>query len=93
MTDRLDVDPALLDAIADRLTRAGAGVDATGSTAPPPPDAGLATALIADALARLCGNAGKLAGDLRTAGSRVAEANQRYAREDAAAGQSLRGAL
>ncbi|MDI6099951.1 hypothetical protein QLQ12_15225 [Actinoplanes sp. NEAU-A12] len=92
MSDRLDVDPAMLDAIADQLTRAGANVDATGKSAPPPPDAGLATGLITGVLARLCGNAAQLAGDLRTAGSRVTEANQMYAREDAASGQSIRGA-
>lgn len=92
MTDHLSVDAELLGAIADQLARAGDDLDATGTSAPPPPDAGPATLLIADVLARLCGNAAQLAGDLRTAGSRVTEAGQLYAREDAASGQNIHGA-
>ncbi|MEV0901986.1 hypothetical protein [Actinoplanes sp. NPDC049802] len=92
MTDHLDIDTALLDAIADRLDRAGDDVDATGATAPAPPDAGLATPLVADVLALLCGNAARLAGDLRAIGSRVADANRLYAQEDVAAGSDIGGA-
>ncbi|GGN63071.1 hypothetical protein GCM10010112_21950 [Actinoplanes lobatus] len=92
MTDRLDIDTTLLDAIADRLDRAGQDVDATGAAAPAPPDAGLATPLVADVLALLCGNAAKLAGDLRAIGSRITEANRLYTEEDAAAGSFIRRA-
>lgn len=88
----LSVDAVLLDAIADRLNRAGDSVDATGASAPPPPDAGRGTAVVSDVLARLCAGAATLAGGLRGTGSRVAEANQLYAQEDFAAGQNLRGA-
>jgi hypothetical protein len=92
MTDRLDVDVPLLDAIAEQLTQAGDNVDRSGVSAPPPPDAGPGTAVIADVLARLCGGAAELSGTLRAAGSRVADASQRYAQEDAAGGQSIHGA-
>ncbi|MEU4157732.1 hypothetical protein [Actinoplanes sp. NPDC026670] len=92
MTDRLNVDMALLDAVADRLAQAGGDIDATGAAVPPPPDAGPATADVAEVLSLLCGGAAQLAESLRTSGSRVTEAISRYGQEDAAAGGAIRGA-
>lgn len=92
MTDRLNVDVALLDAVADRLTRAGGDLDATGTAVPPPPDAGPAGADVAEVLSLLCGGAAQLVESLRTSGSRVTEAVRLYGEEDAAAGSAIRGA-
>ncbi|MFC4069647.1 hypothetical protein [Actinoplanes subglobosus] len=92
MTDHLDVDLVMLDAIADRLDQAGAGVDSAGRFAPPQPDAGLATPMIADVLARLCAGAAQFAADMRAVSDRLAEAGRLYAEEDVAAGQSIYGA-
>ncbi|BCY06332.1 hypothetical protein [Actinoplanes sp. L3-i22] len=85
----LNVDVAVLDAIADRLIRVGDSVDTAGSSAPSPPDAGPGTPVVSDVLARLCAGAASLAESLRGTGSRVAEASRVYAQEDADAGQSL----
>ncbi|WP_229068833.1 hypothetical protein [Actinoplanes sp. DH11] len=90
MTDRLDVDVALLDAIAERLTRTGGDVDAAGAAAPAPPDAGVVTAEVAEVLALLCGGAVQLTGALRDAGGRVAEASRLYAGADAGGGSAIR---
>ncbi|BCY11194.1 hypothetical protein [Actinoplanes sp. L3-i22] len=80
MTDQLDVDLALLDSIADRLSRAGDALTSTGT--PATPDAGEATAMIAELLATVSANVTNLAGGLRAASGRVAEAGRTYDAED-----------
>lgn len=91
MTDHLDVDPVMLDAIADQLKRAGDNIDTTGKSAALRPDAGEATPMVSDMLARLCAGAAQLAADIHAVGDRVAEAGRLYMREDVAVGQDLYG--
>jgi hypothetical protein len=89
MTDHLNVDPVMLDVIADRLMQTGDNIDTTGTSAPPRPDAGEATPMVSDMLVRLCAGAARLAADIRALGDRVAEAGRLYVSEDIAAGQDL----
>lgn len=90
MTDQWDVDLALLDTIADRLRRAGDALTSTGS--PTTPDAGEATAMIAELLAKVTENVTDLAGGLRIASGRVAGASRTYESEDGRNALSIRGA-
>ncbi len=69
MTDQLDADLALLDTIADRLRRAGDSLTSTGN--PATPDAGEATAMIVELLAKVSENVTDLAGGLRAVSGRT----------------------
>ncbi|GGN63052.1 hypothetical protein GCM10010112_21900 [Actinoplanes lobatus] len=68
-------------------------LDASGGSAPPSPDAGAATPLVADLLAALLGASSTLVGGLHEIGGLVTDARQVYAREDRNAGQSINGTL
>lgn len=88
MTDQLDVDLVLLDTIADRLSRSGVALTSVG--APTTPDAGEATAMIAELLTGIAGNVTNLAAGLRSASGRVADASHTYQAEDGGNASSLR---
>ncbi|KUL28588.1 hypothetical protein [Actinoplanes awajinensis] len=90
MIDQLQVDPALLESIADRLRRAGAALGGIGE--PPPLDAGEAAAATAELLATIAASTANLAGGLQTAAGRVADAGLLYQAEDRAAALKISGA-
>ncbi|MEU4622730.1 hypothetical protein AB0G04_22515 [Actinoplanes sp. NPDC023801] len=91
MTDRLHVDPVSLEGIADQLLRAGQSLGTTAAGLPGTPDAGMDTPIFNDLLVRLTRSATGLAEGLGAAASRVTEAGQAYAAEDAGNAQSING--
>ncbi|BBH70349.1 hypothetical protein ACTI_70340 [Actinoplanes sp. OR16] len=93
MADRLTVDLVLLESISDRLRRSGTSLRATGTGGPRRVDAGEATPIFAELLARLSQSSAGLAAGLTEAGLRVADAGQTYASEDSTAGQRISGVL
>ena len=87
MADRLDVDLAVLDVIADRLGRSG---DALGAVAPPAaPPAGAATPLLGEILRAHAASAAGLTDGLRQASLQVATAGRTYAATDTDSGRSI----
>ncbi len=93
MADRLTVDLVLLESISDRLRRSGTSLRGTTAGGLRAPDAGEATPIFAELLARHSESSAGLAAGLTDAGLRVGEAGQTYASEDAAAGQRISGVL
>lgn len=89
MADRLNVDLAVLDAIADRLRRSGDALGATGQ--PATPSAGAATPLLDEILRAHSASAAGLGDGLRQASRQVSAAGRTYAETDTDSGRSLGG--
>lgn len=87
------VDDGVLDAIVDRLQSAAAGLDSLTGTLPPVPDAGDATALVADLLADLLRRTGEIATGSGVARDLVAEGSAAYLETESAIVAHLAGGL
>lgn len=89
----IDVADGVLDTITDLLHAATGGLDTLVGALPHPPDAGDATALVADLVAELLRRTGEIATGSGAATALVAQGNTAYRHLEAATTATFTGAL